>query len=114
VLLVLSRGVVDALQAKFEAVLPRLDERQQRLVMAGEGRSLGRNGGPPVTPTRSRFTTSKVNWARPTPYGVYDLAADTGWVSVGADQATAEFAVETNCRWWNTMGASVYPPHPGC
>ena len=40
----ISRDVVDALQAKFEAVLPHLDERQQRLVMAGEARSLGHGG----------------------------------------------------------------------
>ena len=40
----ISRDVVDALRAKFEAVLPHLDERQQRLVMAGEARSLGHGG----------------------------------------------------------------------
>ncbi len=40
----ISKDVVDALHAKFEAVLPHLDERQQRLVMAGEARSLGHGG----------------------------------------------------------------------
>src|SRR5512142_2016248 len=44
------------------------------------------------------------------PYGVYDLAADTGWVSVGVDHDTAEFAVETIRRWWQRMGSRVYPP----
>jgi hypothetical protein len=43
------------------------------------------------------------------PYGVYDLAADTGWVSVGVDHDTAEFAVETLRRWWQRMGSRVYP-----
>jgi hypothetical protein len=43
------------------------------------------------------------------PYGVYDMAADTGWVSVGVDHDTAEFAVETIRRWWNRMGSRVYP-----
>jgi transposase len=43
------------------------------------------------------------------PYGVYDLAADTGWVSVGVDHDTAEFAVETVRRWWQRMGRRVYP-----
>jgi hypothetical protein len=43
------------------------------------------------------------------PYGVYDVAADTGWVSVGTDHDTAAFAVETIRRWWNTMGTSTYP-----
>ena len=43
------------------------------------------------------------------PYGVYDMATNTGWVSVGVDHDTAEFAVETIRRWWYHMGSSVYP-----
>ena len=43
------------------------------------------------------------------PYGVYDLSADTGWVSVGIDHDTAQFAVETLRRWWQHMGIRVYP-----
>src|ERR671915_2308756 len=43
------------------------------------------------------------------PYGVYDLSADTGWVSVGIDHDTARFAVETLRRWWQHMGIRVYP-----
>jgi hypothetical protein len=43
------------------------------------------------------------------PYGVYDLAANAGWVSVGIDHDTAEFAVESIRRWWREMGAPLYP-----
>jgi Rhodopirellula transposase DDE domain len=43
------------------------------------------------------------------PYGVYDEATTTGWVSVGVDHDTAEFAVETVRRWWWHMGRKVYP-----
>jgi Rhodopirellula transposase DDE domain len=43
------------------------------------------------------------------PYGVYDMAANAGWVSVGVDHDTAEFAVETIRRWWNRMGTRAYP-----
>jgi DDE family transposase len=43
------------------------------------------------------------------PYGVYDEATNTGWVSVGVDHDTAEFAVETVRRWWRHMGSRVYP-----
>jgi Rhodopirellula transposase DDE domain len=43
------------------------------------------------------------------PYGVYDMAGNTGWVSVGVDHDTAEFAVETIRRWWNRMGRRAYP-----
>lgn len=43
------------------------------------------------------------------PYGVYDLSFNQGWVSVGIDHNTAEFAVETIRRWWYEMGKPLYP-----
>lgn len=43
------------------------------------------------------------------PYGVYDLAQNDGWVSVGIDHNTAEFAVESIRRWWRRMGSRTYP-----
>jgi transposase len=43
------------------------------------------------------------------PYGVYDQSANAGWVSVGTDHDTAEFAVESIRRWWFKMGAARYP-----
>jgi Rhodopirellula transposase DDE domain len=43
------------------------------------------------------------------PYGVYDLGANEGWVSVGTDHDTAEFAVESLRRWWQQMGQERYP-----
>jgi transposase len=43
------------------------------------------------------------------PYGVYDVAANQGWVSVGIDHDTAEFAVESIRRWWKEMGHPRYP-----
>jgi hypothetical protein len=46
---------------------------------------------------------------RVTPYGVYDLADNTGWVNVGIDHDTAAFAVESIRRWWNEIGRSQYP-----
>jgi len=46
---------------------------------------------------------------RANPYGVYDVASNTGWVSVGTDHDTASFAVETIRRWWNSMGKQRYP-----
>jgi len=43
------------------------------------------------------------------PYGVYDLGANQGWVSVGVDNDTAAFAVNTIRRWWRNMGRRTYP-----
>ena len=42
-------------------------------------------------------------------YGVYDMIQNMGWVSVGVDHDTAEFAVETIKRWWIKMGKPFYP-----
>jgi Rhodopirellula transposase DDE domain len=43
------------------------------------------------------------------PYGVYDLGANTGWVSVGVDHDTPEFAVQSIQQWWRKMGRKRYP-----
>lgn len=46
---------------------------------------------------------------RAIPYGVFDLAANSGWVSVGVDHDTSTFAVETIRCWWSSMGIERYP-----
>jgi hypothetical protein len=43
------------------------------------------------------------------PYGVYDIGANTGWVSVGTDHDTAGFAVNTIATWWRQVGKPMYP-----
>ncbi|MGI8791777.1 MAG: ISAzo13 family transposase [Acidimicrobiales bacterium] len=48
-------------------------------------------------------------FAKAIPYGVYDVANDEGWVSVGDTADTAEFAVESIRRWWNTLGKARFP-----
>jgi hypothetical protein len=47
--------------------------------------------------------------AKAIPYGIYDLANDEGWVSVGDVADTAEFAVESIRRWWHQMGRARFP-----
>jgi hypothetical protein len=59
---------------------------------------------------------------RATPHGVYDLAANAGWVSVGVDHDTAapcslpgaSFAVNSIRRWWLNLGRLRYPMRAGC
>ena len=43
------------------------------------------------------------------PYGIYDITTNTGWVNVGTDADTGQFAVESIRRWWTTMGTITYP-----
>src|SRR5271166_6511001 len=74
------------------------------------GRFLGREWRPKGNPELVRvhdFVDPELG--RATPYGIYDIGNNSGWVSVGIDYDTAEFAVETIRRWWRTMGQAAYP-----
>jgi Rhodopirellula transposase. len=72
------------------------------------------NGGREYQPTKSPVKVNVHDFPDPElgkaiPYGIYDVSANTGWVSVGADHDTSAFAVETLRRWWTTVGAHRYP-----
>jgi hypothetical protein len=73
-----------------------------------------RNGGREWRPERHPEEVKVHDFAekglgKAIPYGIYDPTDNTGWVSVGIDHDTAEFAVETLRRWWRRMGSRVYP-----
>jgi hypothetical protein len=85
-----------------------VDTKKKELV--GEYKNAGREWEPrggPVEVNVHDFPDPEVGKA--IPYGVYDVAADAGWVSVGRDHDTAAFAVATLRRWWDAMGAAAYP-----
>jgi DDE family transposase len=63
--------------------------------------------GQPETVNVHDFPDPKLGKA--IPYGVYDLACNEGWVSVGIDHDTAEFACASIQRWWNEMGSARFP-----
>jgi hypothetical protein len=85
-----------------------VDTKKKELV--GEFKNAGREWRPKGEPAATRthdFPGDGVGKA--VPYGVYDLAANAGWVSVGTDHDTAAFAVESIRRWWKAAGSSDYP-----
>ena len=85
-----------------------VDTKKKELV--GNFKNSGRELRPQGEPEKVRVHDFVIpELGRATPYGVYDLAQNTGWVSVGMDHDTAEFAVETIRRWWKDMGRLVYP-----
>ena len=61
-----------------------------------------------LLPCRDRSEKLQQN-RRAVPYGIYDLAANAGWVSVGMNHDTAAFAVQTIRRWWQDVGRLRYP-----
>lgn len=85
-----------------------VDTKKKELV--GDFKNNGRELRPKGNPERVRvhdFVDPELG--RATPYGVYDVGRNHGWVSVGVDHDTAEFAVETIRRWWRSMGQLAYP-----
>jgi hypothetical protein len=100
-------GRVENFQRRGQPVVS-VDTKKKELV--GDFKNAGREWHPKGDPEQVCVydfmdkMLGKVN-----PYGVYDPAANMGWVSVGVDHDTAEFAVETLRRWWEKMGRSRYP-----
>lgn len=100
-------GRVEEFQRRGQPVVS-VDTKKKELV--GDFKNGGREWRPKGDPEPVRVydfvdkALGKVN-----PYGVYDTTANVGWVSVGVDHDTAEFAVETLRRWWAKMGCLRYP-----
>lgn len=107
--------------AQFEYLNAQVQECQDRgqLVVSVDTKKkelIGefKNGGPEWCPHGEPRAVSVHDFAAPTlgkaiPYGVYALTANAGWVSIGIDHDTADFAVEALRRWWRYMGAPLYP-----
>ena len=85
-----------------------VDTKKKEIV--GNYKNSGREWEPHARPRRvkSRDFPDK-ELGKVAPYGVYDLTANDGWVSVGISHDTAKFAVESVKRWWCRMGRPVYP-----
>ncbi len=85
-----------------------VDTRKRELV--GDFKAVGREFQPKGRPVEVRghdFKDKQLGHA--IPYGVYDLAADEGWVSVGITSDTASFAVNSILDWWQQLGKRRYP-----
>jgi hypothetical protein len=85
-----------------------VDTKKKELVgdFRNGGRELRRAGDP--EPVRVHDFEIK-SLGKVAPYGVYDIAANEGWVNVGIDADTAAFAVESIRRWWQRLGKARYP-----
>ena len=86
-----------------------VDTKKKELV--GDFKNPGREWQPQGQPEQVRvhdFEIRQPDKGKVAPYGVYDLGRNVGWVSVGMDHDTAEFAVESIRRWWRWMGRRSY------
>lgn len=100
-------GQVLAFQKRRQPVIS-VDTKKKELI--GNFKNSGQEWRPlgqPVEVNMHDFPDKKLGKA--IPYGVYDLASNEGWVSVGIDHDTAEFAAASIRRWWQEMGAARFP-----
>ncbi|MBV9943414.1 MAG: ISAzo13 family transposase [Solirubrobacterales bacterium] len=102
----ISETVSEAI-AQGEPVIS-VDAKKRELI--GDFKAVGREFEPKGRPVEVRghdFKDKQLGHA--IPYGVYDLAADEGWVSVGISSDTAQFAVNSIISWWEHLGNARYP-----
>src|SRR5271163_1108459 len=101
----INRTVNAAIAAGEPAI--SVDTKKKELV--GDFKNAGRELRPQGQPEAVRVHDFKIpELGRASPYGVYDIAGNTGWVSVGIDHDTASFAVHAIRRWWQIMGSQRY------
>jgi hypothetical protein len=102
----INRTVADAIAAGQPVI--SVDTKKRELI--GDFKAGGREFEPKGTPVEVRghdFEDKQLGHA--IPYGVYDLTADEGWVSVGITRDTAPFAVNSILSWWRHLGRQRYP-----
>jgi transposase len=104
------RYINDQVKTSQQAGEPVVSVDTKKKELIGEYKNTGREWRPtghPVKVDTHDFPDKELGKA--VPYGIYDLAANTGWVNVGTDHDTAAFAVESLRRWWNGTGHTDYP-----
>ena len=99
-------GQVNQFMAAGDPVVS-VDTKKKELV--GNYKNGGREWQPQGEPVATNVHDFIGAEGKAIPYGVYDVAANTGWVSVGTDHDTSSFAVATVRRWWQAMGQPAYP-----
>jgi hypothetical protein len=102
----INQSVTAALAAQQPVI--SVDTKKKELV--GDFKNAGREWRPQSEPEEVQVYDflSKAS-GRAVPYGIYDIASNDGWVSVGMNHDTSAFAVQTIRRWWHEVGCKRYP-----
>jgi transposase len=97
-------------QAALASDQPAISVDTKKKELVGDFKNGGREYQPKGQPENVRVHDFKIpELGRASPYGVYDIGDNKGWVSVGMDHDTGSFAVNAIRRWWETMGQDRYP-----
>ena len=104
------RHINATVQAAIAAGEPAISVDTKKKELVGDFKNNGRELRPKGSPELVRVHDFKIpELGKVAPYGVYDIAANHGWVSVGVSADTAAFAVESIRRWWYKLGKPRYP-----
>ena len=100
----------DQVKQALAAGEPAISVDTKKKELVGDFKNGGREYRPKGQPEPVRVHDFVIpELGRAAPYGVYDIADNAGWVSVGIDRDTASFAVNSIRRWWQKMGRARYP-----
>jgi Rhodopirellula transposase DDE domain len=99
-----------AVSTALAAHQPVISVATKKKELVGDFKNGGREYRPAADPEKVRVHDFLIKeLGRAVPYGVYDLAANAGWVNLGIDHDTAAFAVHSIRRWWQEIGRTRYP-----
>ena len=104
------RYINNQMQKTIASGEPAISVDTKKKELVGDFKNGGREWHPKGQPEEVRVHDFKIKeLGRVAPYGVYDIGENVGWVGVGTDHDTAEFAVATIRNWWRSMGSLIYP-----
>ncbi|NLA81179.1 MAG: ISAzo13 family transposase [Chloroflexi bacterium] len=92
---------------KFAQPVISVDAKKKELI--GNFKNAGREYRPSKSPVQVEVYDFVKDEGRATPYGIYDIEANEGFVNVGTSHDTAAFAVDSIRAWWKNMGKERYP-----
>ena len=100
----------DQVKQSLAANQPAISVDTKKKELVGDFKNGGREYRPKGQPEKVRVHDFRIpELGRAVPYGVYDIADNAGWVSVGINHDTASFAVNAIRSWWQAMGRQRYP-----
>ena len=104
------RHINDTVAAAVAARQPAISIDTKKKELVGEFKNAGREWHPEGQPPKvNPYDFPSMAAGKAIPYGIYDIADDTGFVSVGIDRDTAQFAVAAIGAWWEQLGRQRYP-----
>jgi hypothetical protein len=104
------RHLNESVRAALAAGEPVISVDTKKKELVGDFKNAGRDWRPRGEPEEVRVHDFLIKeLGRAVPYGIYDLASNAGWVSVGMSGDTSAFAVQTIRRWWQDVGRIRYP-----